>query len=180
MKIIALLLTIPAVVFAADLAAVRQDAGAYISRDGAKLVAWLNEAVATSNVTVTVTNQVPADTQAQSTYGWYWFLAGKVAAYGARVPVSRVELMTKMDAAKDEARKAGDRDKVDAIVADGLYLLVAWDAVRGNERDDAWWATPPPDGKAATVVTTETVTVVTRYRWQDYDFKAAPKVEEVK
>jgi hypothetical protein len=142
--------------------------------------AWLNEATVTSNVTVTVTNQVPADAQAQSTYGWYWFLAGKVAAYGARVPVSRVELMTKMDAAKDEARKAGDRDKVDAIVADGLYLLVAWDAISGNTRDDAWWATPPPDGKAKTEIVTSIATVVTRYRWQDYGFKAAPKVEEVK
>jgi hypothetical protein len=149
--------------------------------DYRRAAAWLNEPVATSNVTVTVTNQVPADAQAQSTYGWYWFLAGKVQAYGAKVPVSRVELMTKMDAAKDEARKAGDRDKVDAIVADGLYLLVAWDAVRGNERDDAWWATPPPDGKAKTEVVTSTVAVVTRYRWQDYpEFKTAPKVEEVK
>ena len=149
--------------------------------DDRRMLAWLSEPVATSNVTVTVTNQIPADAQAQSTYNWFWFLAGKVAAYGARVPVSRVDLMTKMDAAKDEARKAGDRDKVDAIVADGLYLLVAWDAVRGNERDDAWWATPPPDGKAKTEVVTSTVAVVTRYRWQDYpEFKTAPKVEEVK
>jgi hypothetical protein len=148
--------------------------------DYRRAAAWLNEPVATSNVTVTVTNQVPADTQAQAVYGWYWFIAGKVQAYGARVPVSRVDLMTKMDAAKDEARKNGDRDKVDAIVADGLYLLVAWDAISGNTRDDAWWATPPPDGQAKTEVVTSTITVVTRYRWQDYGFKAAPKVEEVK
>jgi hypothetical protein len=148
--------------------------------DYRRAAAWLNEAVATSNVTVTITNQVPADAQAQAVYGWYWFIAGKVQAYGAKVPVSRVELMTAMDKAKDAARKAGDRDTVDAIVADGLYLLVAWDAVRGNERDDAWWATPPPDGNAKTEIVTSTVTVVTRYRWQDYDFKAAPKLEEVK
>jgi hypothetical protein len=148
--------------------------------DDRRTFQWLSEPVATSNVTVTTTNQIPADAQAQAVYGWYWFIAGKVQAYGAKVPVSRVELMTAMDKAKDEARKAGDRDKVDAIVADGLYLLVAWDAVRGNERDDAWWATPPPDGKAKTEIVTSTVTVVTRYRWQDYGFKAAPKVEEVK
>ena len=142
--------------------------------DTIRTLAWLGEPVAWSESTSTTTNVVPADEQAQAVYGWYWFLAGKVAAYGAKVPVSRVELMTKMDAAKDEARKAGDRDKVDAIVADGLYLLVAWDAISGNTRDDAWWATPPPDGKAATVVRTNTVPVVTRYRWQDYGFERAP------
>jgi hypothetical protein len=148
--------------------------------DDRRTSAWLNEPVATSNVTVTTTNQIAADAQAQSVYGWYWFIAGKVQAYGAKVPVSRVELMTAMDKAKDAARKAGDRDTVDAIVADGLYLLVAWDAVRGNERDDAWWATPPPDGQPRTEVVTSTITVVTRYRWQDYGFKAAPKVEDCK
>jgi hypothetical protein len=145
--------------------------------DYRRTLAWLGEPVAWSNVTITVTDQVPSDEQAQAVYGWYWFLAGKVQAYGAKVPVSRVELMTAMDKAKDEARKAGDRDKVDAIVADGLYLLVAWDAVQGNTRDDAWWATPPPDGKAATVVTTNTVPVVTRYRWQDHKFTSAPTTE---
>jgi hypothetical protein len=157
-----------------------QDAISKVGKGTYNLQAYFQEPVAWSNVTVTVTNQIPADAQAQAVYGWYWFLAGKVAAYGARVPVSRVDLMTKMDAAKDEARKAGDRDKVDAIVADGLYLLVAWDAISGNTRDDAWWATPPPDGKAKTEIVTITITVVTRYRWQDYGFKAAPKVEDCK
>lgn len=176
MKILIALLAFATVANAATIKEARQQAPAVVAQDDIRFLAWLGEPVEFKEViTPAVTNIVDNSEQ----YGWWWFVAGRVQAYGATVPVSRYTLGQAMDKAATEAVNAGKVSAAMDVLKDANWLLVAWDVLKADQQDAEFWLKPPLES-ITTIISEVVEKVPTKVQWQKSGLSKSPTPQDVK